>query len=208
MGLYERYLLPRLVTLSLGTKEAHEQRAKALREARGRVLEIGFGNGLNLRHYPQAVTEVVGVDPSPASEKLARKDIAACPFPVTVHEGSAEQLPFEAASFDSAAITWTLCTIPDPGAALGEIRRVLRPAGRLFFLEHGRSTDAGVARWQHRLNGIQRFVGGGCNLDREIGRLIMDAEFRIEALENSYMKGPKTHTFLYLGVAAPEGAGG
>ena len=203
MGLYGTYILPRLIKLTLGTRESHQQRAKCLEGVSGSVLEVGFGNGLNLRHYPAGVTEVVGIDPSPQAEALARADMDHCPFPIRVDRGSAEALPYGDASFDAVTVTWTLCTIPDPGRALQEMRRVLRPGGRLFFLEHGRSHDAGVARWQDRLNGLQRLVAGGCHLNRPIGELIEGAGLRIETLQNYYIKGPKTHFFLYLGAASP-----
>jgi ubiquinone/menaquinone biosynthesis C-methylase UbiE len=203
MGIYEKYLLPRIIRLSMNSKVVHAERGKALAGARGKVLEVGFGNGLNLRHYPPEVERVVGIDPATQSARIARKDVARAPFPVEVRVGSAEALPFEDAVFDSVAVTWTLCTIPDPAAALREMRRVLHPGGRLHFIEHGLSSDAPVARWQERLNGLQKYVSGGCNLNRPIDRIVAEAGFRIESLENYYIKGPKTHTFMYRGVAAP-----
>lgn len=208
LGIYREFFLPRIIRWAMSGKELHEARALALAGASGKVLEIGLGNGLNLRHYGPEVASVTGIDPAGASEKLARKEISQAPFPVEVEIGSAEAMPFAEHAFDSVAMTWTLCTIPDPGAALAEIRRVLRPEDRLFFVEHGRSPDAGVARWQDRLNALQGFVAGGCNLNREIGRLIAEAGFKIESLENDYIRGPPTHTYLYRGVASahPPGA--
>ncbi len=201
MGFYERVILPRLIRLALDNRFMHEQRERALAGVRGRVLEIGFGNGLNLRHYPRAVDSVVGIDPSPAAATLARKDIARCGFPVEVRTGSAEALPFADSSFDSVAMTWTLCTIPAPELALREIRRVLKPGGMLHFVEHGYAPDAGVARWQDRLNGLQQSLCGGCHLNRRIDKLIAGAGLRLTALNNFYMPGPRTHAYLYLGTA-------
>ncbi len=203
MRFYQEVLLPRLVRLTMKGGVFHKERAKALVGARGHVLEVGFGNGHNLGHYSAQVERLTGLDPVRVSEKLAREEIAKAPFPVEVRVGSAEAMPFEDCSFDSVAVTWTLCTIPDPAAALREMRRVLRPGGKLYFVEHGLSSDAGVARWQKRLNPIQRVIGGGCTLTREIGGLIETAGFRLEVLDNRYMKGLKTHTYLYRGVATP-----
>ncbi|MCZ6533155.1 MAG: methyltransferase domain-containing protein [SAR324 cluster bacterium] len=205
MGIYAKYVLPRLVKLTMNTRVLNEQRGKCLAGARGRVLEVGFGNGLNLKHYPPEVEEVVGVDPSSEAEKLARQEIQRCNFPVRVHTASAEALPFDAGSFDTVAVTWTLCTIPDAARALAEIKRVLKAEGRLHFVEHGLAPQPRVARWQHRLNGIQKALAGGCHLNRDIAALIAGAGFQLETLETYYVKGPPTHTHLYRGIAAPGG---
>lgn len=201
MGIYSSYVLPQLTKWAMSSKIFREERAACVARAQGSVLEIGFGNGLNLRHYSDKVKKLTGIDPSTQSERLARKDIAACAFPVELHTGSAEALPYDAASFDSVTITWTLCTIPDPAAALGEVARVLRPGGRFYYVEHGLSPDPGVARWQHRLNPIQNFIAGGCNLTRDIAGLVTAAGFVLEEAETGYVKGPKPLTYLYRGVA-------
>lgn len=206
MGLYSTYVLPRLTKWGMNTKVLREERAACVARAQGIVLEVGFGNGLNLCHYPDTVKKLTGIDPSTQAERLARKDIAACPFPVEVHTGLAEALPYDAASFDSVIITWTLCTIPDPAAALGEVARVLRPGGRFYFVEHGLSPDPGVARWQHRLNPIQNYIVGGCNLNRDIAALVAAAGFVLEEAETGYVKGPRTHAYLYRGAARVPGA--
>ena len=203
MRFYERYLLPWLIRWTMSSKEMAGERRKCLAGVRGKVLEVGFGNGLNLRHYPAGVESLDGLDPSPLAERLARKEIGRVPFPVRVHTGSGEAIPFSDGSFDSVVLTWTLCTIRDPAAALREIRRVLKPSGKLFFVEHGLSPQPRVARWQGRLNGIRKKIGGGCNLNRPMDRLITGAGFALESLDNHHIKGPKTHTYLYLGVAAP-----
>ena len=166
------------------------------------MLEVGFGSGLNLPFYPAAVTKVIGVDPSRTSARLARKRVEAAPFPVEIIGLSAEKLPFDAGSIDTVVSTFTLCTIPDAASALREMRRVLKPGGRLHFVEHGLAEDPRVERWQRRLNGIQQVLFGGCNLNRPISRLIGLAGFETERLENDYLKGaPKFGGFLYRGVA-------
>lgn len=207
MGIYAKVILPQLTKWAMSSKILREERAKCMAGARGSVLEIGFGNGLNIGHYPPEVEKVTGIDPSTASKRLARKEIAACPFPVEIHNGSAEALPYADASFDTVTVTWTLCTIPEPAQALREAARVLRPGGRFHFVEHGLSPDPRVVKWQHRLNPIQKFIAGGCNLNRDIGALIADAGFSLERLENYYVKGPRTHAYLYQGAAVVNGAG-
>lgn len=202
MGFYERHVLPRVLNVAMNTKAVAAERRRCLEHVTGAVLEVGFGTGLNLPHYPRGVTKVVGVDPSERSAALARTRIAASPFPVEIVGLSAETLPVADASFDSIVSTFTLCTIPDVANALLEMRRALRPGGRFFFVEHGRSADPRVQRWQERLNPIERTVCGGCNLNRPISQLIEHGGFTIEKLENGYMKGaPKFAGYLYRGVA-------
>jgi ubiquinone/menaquinone biosynthesis C-methylase UbiE len=168
---------------------------------------VGFGTGLNLPYYPRTVTKVVGVDPSETSARLARKRIAASPFPVEIVGLSAEKIPVADASFESIVSTFTLCTIPDVAGALLEMRRVLDPGGRFYFVEHGLAQDPKVQRWQERLNSLEQTVFGGCNLNRRISTLIEHAGFEIEQLENSYLKGaPKFGGFLYRGVAKRSGS--
>jgi ubiquinone/menaquinone biosynthesis C-methylase UbiE len=202
MGFYERRILPHIVNVAMDTPVLKEERTRCLQDVKGVVLEIGFGTGLNLPHYPRTVTKVVGVDPSEMSARLARKRIAASPFPVETIGLSAEKLPVPDGSFESIVSTFTLCTIPDVGGGLLEIRRALSPSGRFYFVEHGRSEEPQVERWQHRLNAINKRLLGGCNLTRPISDLIEQAGFEIERLEKSYMKdAPKFAGFLYRGVA-------
>jgi ubiquinone/menaquinone biosynthesis C-methylase UbiE len=201
MGVYDDWVLPRLINLAMGTRDVAEERAKALAGVQGRVLEVGFGSGHNLPHYPAAVKGVVGVDPSGESAKLARKRIARAPFPVEFLPLSGEQLPAPDGSFDSVVSTFTLCTIPDPLAALRQMRRVLAPGGRFFFVEHGRADDPKVRRWQDRLNGAQQWLFGGCNLNRPMDQLITEAGFELESLERYYARGPKFMAHLYRGIA-------
>jgi ubiquinone/menaquinone biosynthesis C-methylase UbiE len=202
MSFYERRILPYLLNIALDTKGTREQRQRSLRGVGGAVLEIGFGSGHNLPYYPAGVTKIVAVDPSHTSAHLARKRIAAASFPVEFVGLSAERLPVADASFDSVVSTFTLCTVPDVSAALTELRRALKPEGRFYFVEHGRADDPRVARWQDRLNGIEKRVFGGCHLNRNISALLTAAGFEIERLEHGYLQGaPKFAGFLYRGVA-------
>jgi ubiquinone/menaquinone biosynthesis C-methylase UbiE len=187
----------------LNADPALEQiRAEALRGARGRVVEIGFGSGLNLAHYPSAVQSLVAVEPSEGMQRRAWPRIAMAPFPVEVIEGIAERMPLGDAGYDTAVSTLTLCTVADPARVLAELRRVLRPNGRLLLMEHGLSEHGGIARWQHRLNRIQRIVACGCNLNRAIAELVQANGFRFEAVRKFYVpKMPRTHGWLTVGTA-------
>jgi ubiquinone/menaquinone biosynthesis C-methylase UbiE len=203
MGVYEKYVVPRIVDLTLRAEIVTEERKQCLAAVRGSVLEVGFGSGLNLPHYPEGVERVVAVDPSAEAAKMARQRIAAAPFPVE-HVGlSGETIDAPDASFDAVVSTWTLCTIPGVETALGQMRRVLKPGGHLYFVEHGLAADPKVQRWQHRLNPIQVFLCGGCNVNRNIEALVTGAGFRLEKLDKGYARGPKFASFQYRGVAAP-----
>jgi len=201
---YDDHVLPHLVNVAMSTKALKEERQRCLEHVKGTVLEVGFGTGLNLPHYPRTVTKVVGIDPSEKSARLARKRIAAAPFPIEIIGLSAEKIPVADASFESIVSTFTLCSIPDVAGALREMRRVLDPGGRLYFVEHGRADDPRVERWQERLNGLEQMVFGGCHLNRPISQLITQAGFEIERLEHGYLNGtPKFAGFFYRGVAKP-----
>ncbi|EED35456.1 methyltransferase type 11 [Luminiphilus syltensis NOR5-1B] len=194
MGFYSRELLPRWITCACGAEPMAKQRAKIVPRARGRVLEMGLGAGHNLPYYDaNQVTSLVGIDPCETSWKLAAKRVAATPFDVRFIAGSAEDLPIEDASMDTVAFTYTLCTIPDPVAALREAHRVLRPDGQLLFCEHGRAPDASVRRWQDRLNPLWRRIAGGCNLNRDIVEILLESGFRGDDIEHLYL--PKTPRF-------------
>ena len=203
MGFYSDQILPRMVALAMGGKGFREQRLATLTGVRGRVLELGFGSGHNLAFYPEGVTEVLALEPALLNRRLAAKRIAASPLPVEWVGLRGEEIPLDTNSVDCVASTWTMCTIPNLAAALRETRRVLAPGGKLHFVEHGLSADPGVARWQRRLNPMQKMWAGGCHLDRKIDELILEAGFEIEKLENFYMRGPKVATYLYRGVARP-----
>ncbi|MEQ1793325.1 MAG: class I SAM-dependent methyltransferase [Nitrospira sp.] len=183
-------------------------RSGLLHAARGEVLEIGLGTGLNLVHYPAGVLRLRAVDPAPLLPDRVAERSASAPFPVELSHTSAEQLPYEDQSFDCVVSTWTLCTISDPVQALREVRRVLKPTGQFLFLEHGRSDDARTAIWQDRLNPIQQVIGCGCNLNRPIDRLIKEAGLHILQLDRFVMEGvPRIGGELYRGVATPNPAG-
>lgn len=204
MGFYADHVFPRLMELCLGTHKFQEQREHALASVRGNVLEIGFGTGLNLLHYPKTVTCLTAVDPATLLRNTVAQRTAELSFPVELLHLSAETLPFEEGRFDSVVSTLTLCTIPDPVAALREVRRVLKPEGTFVFLEHGRSDDETIAKWQDRLNPIQRIIACGCNLNRPIGALIRQAGLRLDRLDRFQMPGiPRIAGEMYRGVATP-----
>lgn len=201
MGFYNDQVVPRLVNWAMRGKPINEARERALAEASGTVLEIGFGSGLNLRYYPKAVTRVLAVEPSLLSQRLAAKYIARRGLPVAFSGLDGQKLTLPDGCADCAVSTWTLCTIPDAAAALREVARVLKPGGRFLFVEHGLSPDAGVAKWQRRLDGLQHTFCGGCHLNRDMAALIGASPLKIEKLDRYYMPGPKTHGYLYLGAA-------
>ena len=204
MGLYQDHILPRLIHLAMRQRNLAAYRARIIPAAQGRVLEIGIGSGLNLPYYGTTVERVIGLDPAPKLLAMAREAARRrTSIPVELVENSAEAIPLDNGSIDTIVTTWTMCSIPDVQRALGEIRRVLKPGGRLLFVEHGRSPDPGVRRWQDRLTPVWRRVGGGCHLNRAIGELIEDAGFRNERIETGYMRGPKPMTFMYEGAARP-----
>lgn len=204
MNFYAKHLFPRFMDWSMGTRGFQEQRRKALHPLHGDVLEIGFGTGLNLPHYPAAVTGVIAIEPARLLPGKVSQRIAAAPMPVKLVQGSAERLPFHNRRFDCVLSTWTLCTIPDVMAALREIRRVLKPGGAFVFLEHGRSDRPGIATWQDRLNPLQQRIGVGCNMNRAIDRLITEAGLRLTHLDRFQMPHtPRLVGKMYRGLALP-----
>lgn len=202
MALYRDYLFPRLMDWVMSGEQFQRERRSLLRPVAGTVLEIGFGTGLNAPHYPGSLLSLHAVDPAPLlPDRVARRS-AEAPFPIQLTHESAERLPFADGSFDYVVSTWTLCTIPDPVTALREVRRVLKAGGRFLFLEHGRSEDPMIARWQDRLNPIQRLVGCGCNLNRPIDRLIAEAGLHVTSLDRFLMQGvPRLGGEMYRGSA-------
>lgn len=201
MGFYREQVLPRVIDRACGTAAVQPWRAQVTEGLVGRVVEIGFGSGLNIGHYPSEVTQVLAVEPAMVARKLAAKRIE--PGGVNVeHVGlDGQAIPLADASCDSALSTFTLCTVPDPAKVLSELRRVLRPQGRLHFLEHGLSPDESVARWQRRLDPWQSRFADGCHLTRDAVTLVSGAGFNVERAERRYAKGPRPWSWFTVGVA-------
>jgi ubiquinone/menaquinone biosynthesis C-methylase UbiE len=201
MGFYQERILPYLVQLSMRQEVLTPYRRRLVPMAEGRVLEIGVGSGCNLSLYGEAASVVIGLDSSPTLLSMAREASRHVTRAIEFLEGSAEAIPMEDHSVDTLVTTWTLCSIPDVRGALEEMRRVLKPSGALLFVEHGRSPDANVRRWQDGLTPIWKRLAGGCHLNRAIPELLEATGFRIERLETGYMRGPKAMTFMYEGHA-------
>jgi len=186
----------------MGGEEFQKQRSLVLARVNGTVLEIGFGTGLNLPHYPAALSSLHAIDPAHMLPRKIAERSAAKPFPLQIQRTSAETLPYNARSFNFVVSTWTLCTIPDPVKALLEVYRVLKPDGVFLFLEHGRSEDAKVAAWQDRFNPVQNIIGCGCNLNRKIDQIIARAGLMIMTLDRFQMQSvPRLGGEMYRGAA-------
>ena len=204
--MYATYIFPRLMDWVLRGERFQTERRLLLTPVHGVVLEIGFGTGVNLPHYATTVTALHTVDPAPLLPDRVAVRVAQASFPVLIQHVSAERLPYDDASFDYAVSTFTLCTIPDPARALRDIRRVLKPDGHFLFLEHGRSDDPLIARWQDRLNPLQHLLACGCNLNRRIDRLVLDAGLRLEQLDRYCLPGvPRIGGEMYRGTARLNG---
>ncbi len=199
---YERRVLPYLVDIACGVKPVWRQRQKVVPLAHGRILEVGIGTGLNLEHYDKArIEKIIGLDPGLEMHRLARKRVKRTGVPVELVGLSAEQIPYQDGSFDTVLVTYSLCTIPDPGATLEEMRRVLKPGGKLIFCEHGLAPDASVRRWQDRLTPLWSRLTGGCHLNRDIPGLLRDAGFHSADMQTMYLPGPRPLTYNYWGTA-------
>lgn len=201
MGLWTDRVLPHVIDRALDTPDLRALRARVCVGLQGRVLEVGFGSGLNLVHYPAEATAVLAVEPSDSAWRLAQPRIRQRGLPVERAGLDGQRLAVADGSVDAVLSTFTLCTIPDPAAALGELRRVLVPGGQLHFLEHGRAPDEGVRRWQRRLNPLQARVAGGCHLDRPIDDLVVAAGFEIVTLDCAYAASPKPFGYVFRGIA-------
>ena len=202
MGFYSRVIFPRLCDLLLNRPLVARHRRDLLAHASGEVLEIGFGTGLNLPHYPAHVRKIVTVDPNLGMQRLAQRRVRQTEIRVDQRVGSSESLPFADSSFDCVVSTFTLCSIDDVGRALGEAYRVLKPGGRFLFLEHGLSPEPSVQRWQRRLNWLEMRLADGCRLDRDIRALVAAQPFASLTIDEFYLeKTPKTHGRIYRGIA-------
>ena len=204
MGWYIEQVLPRIINVACATGPGVDQlRDRVCGGLSGEVLEVGFGSGLNVPHYPAGVTAIAAIEPSDVAWRLAAERVTATAVPVRRAGLDAQALPFEDDTFDSALSTWTLCTIPDVGAALAELRRVLRPGGTLHFVEHGLAPDDSVVRWQRRLEPVQKRLAGGCHLTRPIYGMIEGSGFTIEEVDAFYLDGaPTVLGALVVGIAS------
>ena len=203
MGFYSDVILPRLCDLAMRNKLLLPIRERVIGAAEGRVLEIGVGSGLNLPFYRPPVREVLALEPAAKLVAMAQNASRGTIMPVSFLEASAEAIPLGDHSIDTIVTTWTMCSIPHADMALAEIRRVLRPAGKLLFVEHGQAPDESVRRWQDRLTPAWRAIAGGCHLNRPISSMIEGAGFRIDRIETGYIPGPRPMTYMYEGCARP-----
>lgn len=204
MSLWSEHVLPVLVEKACRSSEILEERRRWVPRAHGNVLELGVGSGLNLAFYDRArVEKVTGIDPSAPLLARARARVADAPVPVELVEGMAERLPFDARSFDSVLVTFSLCSVDDPARVLAEVRRVLRPGGELVFVEHGLAPDARTQRWQRRLTPIWRRIGGGCRLDRDVAGTLRGAGFELGELAADFSDGARWLSFTSRGIARP-----
>jgi ubiquinone/menaquinone biosynthesis C-methylase UbiE len=203
MGFYQDHIFPVLINLAMRREELAAYRSRVIPSANGRVLEIGIGSGLNLPFYSRNLESLIGLDPSTKLLSMVRRNLRPDTPSLELIEGSAEAIPLENNSVDTVVTTWTLCSIPDAGRALREMHRVLRPTGRLLFVEHGRAPEPRVRWWQDQLTPAWKRIGGGCHLNRAIQSLIDDGGFQFDRFETGYMRGPKPLAFMYEGTARP-----
>ena len=202
MGFYQRRILPRLIHFGMRQKQLVPLREQLVADARGRVLEIGVGFGLNLPFYPREIEILLGLDPSRELLAVAKRHASWVHFPVELSEGRAEDIPLEDRAVDHVVMSWTLCSVADPVRALAEVRRVLRPGGTLLFIEHGRAPEPRLQRWQDRVTPVWRRFTGGCHLNRQIDALIEQSGMRLVELEAGHLvKGPRLATYHYRGRA-------
>ena len=203
-SLYDTYILPHFLNCACGTKPIVQQRQKVVPHAEGRILEIGMGSGLNLPFYtPDKVDKVWGLEPSEAMRKKAQSNLDAAPFDVEWLGLPSEEIPLDDNSADTIVLTYTLCTIPDWHKALLQMRRVLKPGGKLLFSEHGQAPDANIKLWQDRINPYWKCIAGGCNLHRPIPGMLQEGGFKIDQMESMYLPStPKIAGFNYWGSAS------
>ena len=204
MGFYDNRILPLLIDVGCGAGPIQKQRAKVVPLAEGRVLEVGMGSGLNLSFYdPTRIEYVWGLEPYAGMRRKASPRVAAVPFEIKWLELPGEEIPLDDHSADTVLLTYTLCTIPDFRKALAQMRRVLKPGGKLLFAEHGAAPDENIRKWQDRINPLWKRIAGGCHINREIPRLLEDGGFKVETVDTMYLPGPiKIASFQYWGVAS------
>ena len=201
MNFYDERILPHVINCTCGMKAIERQRGKVVPLAKGEVLEIGMGSGLNLKYYnPEKVSNVWGLEPSLGMQRKAEKNLSESPVPVEWLVAGCEAIPLPDDSIDTVMLTYVLCTIPDWETALKEIRRVLKPAGKLVFCEHGEAPEPNVRKWQNRINPMWKKIAGGCNLNRPIPKMLIDGGFSIDDLQQHHVPGPKIATYQYYGT--------
>lgn len=201
MNFYDERILPHVINCTCGMKAIERQRGKVVPLAKGEVLEIGMGSGLNLKYYnPEKVSKVWGLEPSLGMQRKAEKNLSESPVPVEWLVAGCEAIPLPDDSIDTVMLTYVLCTIPDWETALKEIRRVLKPAGKLVFCEHGEAPEPNVRKWQNRINPMWKKIAGGCNLNRPIPKMLIDGGFSIDDLQQHHVPGPKMATYQYYGT--------
>lgn len=203
MSFYDEHILPHVINMACGTKPVLKQREKIVPHAEGRILEIGMGSGINIPYYnPDKVEKVWGLEPSEGMRRKAEPRVAAAPFDLEWLGLPGEEIPLDDNSADTIVLTYTLCTIPDWRAAVTQMRRVLKPGGKLLFSEHGKAPDAAVLAWQNRINPLWMKMAGGCHLNRDIPKLLREGGFDIKQLDSMYVPStPKVAGFTYWGYA-------
>lgn len=201
MGWYARHVLPRLIEAGCSQPLLMKLRAQYVPQARGKVLEIGIGTGLNLEYYDPESVELTGLDPAAELTGHARSRAQELNLPINMLGVSGESIPCEDKTFDALVCTWTLCSIPKVEGALSEMHRVVKPGGKLYFIEHGQSPDASVARWQKRIEPLWKHIAGGCHLTRSADELIADSGFHITQTESAYLPGPRFASYMTHGIA-------
>lgn len=203
MCIYQKWILPRLVDVAMRNRAAARYRSLIVPKARGTVLEIGVGSGLNLPFYGAGVEHLYGLDPSEELLAMAGKKARAIAFPIDFIAHACEEIPMDDSSVDTVVMTWTLCSVADPVKALKELRRVIKSGGTLLFVEHGLAPESRVQAWQQRLNPLWSKLTGGCNLNRKMDQLIRTAGFDLAELKTEYAEGPRPLTYMYSGLARP-----
>jgi len=202
MGLYSRYIFPRVMNFVMSDAKMAKIRERVLSSVSGDIFELGFGTGLNIPHYPPHVIRIVTADPNPGMNTLAERKIHERNIEVVHHTMGGESLPLEDESFDTVVCTFTLCSIRDVKKAMAEVWRILKPGGTFHFAEHGLADDPKVQAWQHRLNPIQKIIGDGCNLNRDITAIVRTQNFEPVEIENFYMeRSPRFMSYIYQGTA-------